>query len=355
MPPQSPKVSIVMPNFNKGGFAEIAVNSVLAQIYTDWELIFVDDHSTDASGIFAQNLASGNSKINFFTTPKQRSGSGVARNMGLAKTTGMYLIFLDSDDWMAPECLSERVSLMEENPMFDFLAFPMAVFMKNPGDTNLITNIPKPHSDLYRFLARDQPWLISGPIWKTSFLKDQDGFDTKLISQQDADFHIRMLLKTDQYKYLDVKPNVAYRMETESIARQNSHSLDGLRQRVKMLENHLRLLKDANQFTAQKKHLIARYLLDLAQMMRWHIRTQPRAESGEGLKIWMIAHRESLVTQAEYVLGMAYVRFKHNMLWNHFPKWQARKEARFREKLGDLIFSPSTTLCKVEGEFQNLN
>ena len=347
----NPKVTIVMPNFNKGGFAEIAVNSVLAQSYGEWELLFIDDHSLDASGIFAQNLAANNSKIRFFTTPKMQSGGGVARNIGIRKAIGKYVIFLDSDDWMAPECLVERVNLFEANPTLDFLAFPMAVFWKVPGDKDLITNIPKSESDLDRFLARDQPWLISGPIWKTSFLQRQNGFDTALISQQDADFHIRMMLETDACRYLHVKPNVAYRLETESLSRQNSHSLEGLRQRVHMLENHLTLLRDRNKFTPERKLLIARYLLDIAQMMRWHMQGEPRVASGEGLKIWMIAHREALVSQAEYVLGMAYVRFKHNMFWNHFPKWQSKKEIRYRAKLGDLIFYPSTTLCKAPADF----
>ena len=125
-----PRVSVIMPNYNKGPFAEEAVGSVLSQKGVDAELIFVDDASTDGSADAVKTLSKTcvGLKVIFLS---KNSGGAAARNVGMANARGEFLFFMDSDDLMEPDALASAVSQFEAQPDLDFAVFPMG-FFKNP-------------------------------------------------------------------------------------------------------------------------------------------------------------------------------------------------------------------------------
>lgn len=94
----NPKLSLIVPVYNVKPYLRQSLDSVLAQTFTDYELILVDDGSTDGSGDICDEYASHNSKIT--VVHQKNTGAGVARNVGLAKARGEYISFLDSDDWI---------------------------------------------------------------------------------------------------------------------------------------------------------------------------------------------------------------------------------------------------------------
>lgn len=106
-------VSIIMPSYNTGRFIAETVRSVLAQTYTDWELIIVDDCSTDNTSSVIPDLI-GDPRIRFFKNEKN-SGAAVSRNKALREARGKYIAFLDSDDLWSPDKLEKQVRFMEEN------------------------------------------------------------------------------------------------------------------------------------------------------------------------------------------------------------------------------------------------
>src|SRR5215813_4962542 len=92
----SPTVSVIIPTYNRWPMVGEAIESVLAQSYRSWELIVVDDGSTDGS---SERLTLYGSNMRYVS--RQRSGVAAARNHGIATATGQYVAFLDSDDlWM---------------------------------------------------------------------------------------------------------------------------------------------------------------------------------------------------------------------------------------------------------------
>ena len=107
------KVSIVIPNYNKGLFLVETIQSVQANNYTNWEIILIDDESTDNSVELAQSLAQKDPRISIHLQKNQ--GGGAARNKGITLATGEYLIFLDSDDLLSEKCLENRVALAKKN------------------------------------------------------------------------------------------------------------------------------------------------------------------------------------------------------------------------------------------------
>ena len=104
-----PLVSVIIPVFNVRKYLENCVRSVLAQTVTDWELILVDDGSSDGSDALARALAEKDGRIAFLSRPG--GGVGAARNAGIDAAAGEYLAFLDSDDAWEPDHLDTLLSL----------------------------------------------------------------------------------------------------------------------------------------------------------------------------------------------------------------------------------------------------
>lgn len=106
-------VSIIMPSYNTERFIRETVKSVLAQSYTDWELIIVDDCSTDHTDDVIQEFLS-DDRIHYIKN-EVNSGAAVSRNRALKAARGRWIAFLDSDDLWLPDKLERQVRFMEEN------------------------------------------------------------------------------------------------------------------------------------------------------------------------------------------------------------------------------------------------
>lgn len=107
-------VSIVTPNYNCGKYIAETIESVRNQTYTNWEMLIVDDCSTDNSVAIAQSYAQKDSRIHVLIQSKN-SGAALARNRALDEARGEYIAFLDSDDLWLPEKLEKQVSFMRAN------------------------------------------------------------------------------------------------------------------------------------------------------------------------------------------------------------------------------------------------
>lgn len=105
-------VSIIMPNYNGAKYLPETINSVLAQTYQNWELLFVDDCSTDNSLEIIRSY--NDSRIKILQNDKN-SGAAISRNYALREAKGKWIAFLDSDDLWMPEKLSKQIAFMQEN------------------------------------------------------------------------------------------------------------------------------------------------------------------------------------------------------------------------------------------------
>ena len=114
----SPLISIITPNYNCARFIAQTIESVLAQTYTNWEMLIVDDCSTDGSYEIAREYAEKDSRIKVFRNEKN-SGAAVSRNIALDNASGEYIAFLDSDDLWLPEKLQTQLNFMK-NSSADF-------------------------------------------------------------------------------------------------------------------------------------------------------------------------------------------------------------------------------------------
>lgn len=105
------KVSIITPSWNCGRFVEETIKSIQSQTYTDWELLFQDDCSTDNTRELVERFAKDDPRIKYECNP-ENSGAAITRNNALKRATGKWIAFLDSDDLWLPEKLEKQLSFM---------------------------------------------------------------------------------------------------------------------------------------------------------------------------------------------------------------------------------------------------
>lgn len=188
---QHPLVSIIIPTYNRASIIVNALDSLLSQSYSNWECLVVDDQSDDDSEevLRAYNLK--DHKFRFYVRDRQPKGAPTCRNIGLKHAKGDYVIFLDSDDYLLPFCLEQRVLAINEHPECDFMIFPMG---KKENNTIAKIDIPCYDDYLVPFLSANLPWSIMCPIWKRNFLVELEGFTEGYPRFNDPELMIRALL-----------------------------------------------------------------------------------------------------------------------------------------------------------------
>ena len=107
-------VSIIMPSFNCGRYVMESIRSIQAQTYENWELIFIDDYSTDNTVRFVSELRDQDKRIQVYQNVSNM-GAAISRNNALKKANGRWIAFLDSDDIWKPDKLEKQIRFMEEH------------------------------------------------------------------------------------------------------------------------------------------------------------------------------------------------------------------------------------------------
>ena len=102
-------VSIILPVYNVSKYLDRCIVSIIAQSYKDFEVVIINDGSTDNSGSICDKWASSDDRISVFHI--ENGGVAMARNLGISKSSGEYLYFVDPDDWLAPTTLGENFHL----------------------------------------------------------------------------------------------------------------------------------------------------------------------------------------------------------------------------------------------------
>lgn len=126
-------ISIVVPIYNVEKYIEKCLDSILNQTFYDFELILVDDGSTDNSGKIADEYATKDERISVYHKPNE--GLAATRNVGIDKASGEYICFIDSDDWIEETYLEELINLAVEN-CADLV---ICDFLKNAGSDKAVS------------------------------------------------------------------------------------------------------------------------------------------------------------------------------------------------------------------------
>ena len=154
-------ISVIIPVYNVEEYLRECIDSVLSQTYENYEIILVDDGSTDNSGKICDEYAEKNNKIT--AIHKENGGLSDARNTGLKLAKGEYIYFLDSDDYIIPEAFAELVSVIKKDNS-DFVFFDAKSF----EDSNKGFNIEQ------RYVRKKEYPFVSGLTVLEELMENKD-------------------------------------------------------------------------------------------------------------------------------------------------------------------------------------
>lgn len=215
----NPILTIVMPFFNKKEMVSIMIDSILANTFDNWELLAIDDGADNETRNYLKHYER-DERIHFIKRNREPKGAQTCRNIGIELAKGKYIVFFDSDDYIQPYCLEQRVQEIEKHPEVDFVIFPSGYYKEG---TFITSNYLHPYGykiykdDIPAFLQRHLPFTVWTNIYKkVSLINSEILWDTNLLSLQDSYFNIQTICKGLTYKYADAKPDYGYRVENNS-------------------------------------------------------------------------------------------------------------------------------------------
>lgn len=234
-------VSIIMPTYNRVNLIGRAIESVLKQSYSNWELFIVDDYGNDTTEEFIKQKYRDNTNIMYLKNKGDKGPAG-ARNYALTKARGSYLAFLDSDDEWLSEHLCIGIKMLEESNKKVFFGnwlcdngdssleqyvkedslFYKNVIKKNGNKLNDNVYFFKRNFIEYMTINMAYFYHINTLIFSSDLINEVGFFDKDLKASEDLDFTARMIEK--QGFIFDLNPHFIYHIGTDNIYNFVDHS-----------------------------------------------------------------------------------------------------------------------------------
>jgi glycosyltransferase involved in cell wall biosynthesis len=216
----NPRISVIIPCYNHGRYLPEAVASVVAQTFGDWELIIVDDGSTDDSAAVAEQLIARYPQYRMRLLRQANQGLSPSRNNGIRVARGAYILPLDADDQIEPDMLAATLAVLERRPEVGFVYTDVRMF----GEENRIWSGGPYSLDKLRFDCPMTPiTLFRKHAWDAT-----DGFRSDLYPQgyEDWDFWLSLAAAGWQGDQI-ARPLVRYRRSNGSmLAKARIHDLE---------------------------------------------------------------------------------------------------------------------------------
>lgn len=194
----APKISVILPTYNGGATLADAVRSILNQSFQDFELIVVDDSSSqDISSVLKGFETS--EKLHYLRNPVN-SGLAASINAGIRASRGRYVARMDDDDYSVRTRLEEQVAFLDANPDVDVVGAGVAFYDK---ELNYIRDhlFPTNHYEIVRYLCRGNPLAHPAVMFRREFFDRSGGYNPSLRRMEDLELWGRMA-RTSRYANL---------------------------------------------------------------------------------------------------------------------------------------------------------
>jgi len=240
-----PKVSVIVPLHNKEEYIAETIQSVIAQDVNEWELIIVENGSSDNGVQVVKSFS--DKRISLVESPSK--GPGAARNFGLSKACGEWILFLDADDIIEPEHLSRLIDLVRVEPNNKIVVGGWKHF--EDGSCIYEEHYPAfANCDHDELLARSvalAPWVIHAAIINRSLFKENKCFWPETLDSlpdEDTAFWFSLLIKTN----VSWSPSfhAVYRMSTPSNRSNSGSAYDRLLGYLRILQYNVDLAENSD-------------------------------------------------------------------------------------------------------------
>lgn len=243
--PSSPRVSVIIPTFNRRHLLTDAVESCLNQSYQNLEVIIVDDGSTDDTGAYVAEQISGpwRGRVQYFR--QDNSGASAARNHGSQLALGDFVQYLDSDDLLMPTKIDKQIAILEAPQNIEaaccYCYGAMGVLAQGTTSEPAVrighpANEPK---ELVRQLSTRivHGMQTSAPLWRRSHLMKHSGWREDISLGDDLEYHIRLLADANKVCFIDeelffVREHPSPRLSTDQMSPASLASLINTRQAI---------------------------------------------------------------------------------------------------------------------------
>ncbi len=260
-----PLISIIIPTYNRSHLLGETLDTIIAQTYTNWECIVVDDGSTDYTQELLEFYIVRSPQISFFKRPENRlKGANACRNYGYEISNGAYVNWFDDDDLMHPEKLKRQLKYLEETN-YSFCVCQSVVFKEQKNNIiglrskNIVSNIP-----FFDVLIMKIAFMTPSVLWKKSLLIKLDHLlDEELQGAQEWEFHLRVLNKYPEYGVLP-EELVFLRKHEESI----THNVNEKQRFFNYFLARLKIYKNTELvLDPESGHFLKEYLLNSFKKM----------------------------------------------------------------------------------------
>lgn len=228
---ENPLVSIITPAYNAGIYLGDTIRSVLAQTYSNFEHIIIDDGSTDNTEEVAKSFSDPRVKY----IQQKNSGQSTARNLGITNAKGKYIAFLDADDFFLPEKLSSQVNYLEAHPDCDFCYCKIYHFFHNDPEKTYYFEMAQPSGYLFEKLLVANFINPLSVVVRKSVLDQYGGFGPEYRWADEQYLWLKLAYHKVSFCYLD-KPLGYCRLHPESFTNRPQYL-------QKSQEDYLRILE----------------------------------------------------------------------------------------------------------------
>jgi glycosyltransferase involved in cell wall biosynthesis len=190
---QIPRLSIIMPAYNAERYIDRAIDSVLAQTFTDFELVIVDDVSSDRTWEIIQERAAADPRVKAFRN-ERNGGVGPTINRGIELSRAPLIGRLDADDMSTPDRFAKQIALLEANPHFVVVGCYASHINENDDVLSLSATGPASEDEFNGMRARGEPTMVFGgsALFTRESFDLVGGFDPALVNAEDLDLFDRM-------------------------------------------------------------------------------------------------------------------------------------------------------------------
>src|SRR5258705_4297239 len=223
----SPLVSVIIPVYNAERYVEETIRSVFDQTLQDFEIIVLNDGSTDSSGEIIKRLQEEDNRIIYISKPN--TGVSDTRNIGISKARGKYLAFLDADDVWKPCNLEKKINSLKDSGKKWVFCDHENIYEED-NTLHADRKLFKPYNIIDNILlweAHVVPGPCSNIVAEKELFGDDIRFDTKLSSPADRDICLQLAAKEEPY-YIPEKLWL-YRQHGQSMSNQNYKVIDEMK------------------------------------------------------------------------------------------------------------------------------
>lgn len=205
-------VSVIIPTYNRENYVMRAVESVLNQTYHDVEVVLIDDGSTDNTAQKIQEIGRNDHRLKYFF--QENKGVAAARNLGMQKSNGEYISFLDSDDVLEPDKIEEQLQELLKNQA-DVCVCNYWVVTGNKRRLGLRGSVKNflLHYLQNKMTPQTNAWLFKSTLWKKNGILFREGCSWG----EDMEFFVKLIYFTKKAISLD-RPLFTYQQDTQGLS-----------------------------------------------------------------------------------------------------------------------------------------